>query len=1169
MHKHRSGKILLKTTAKLEKELAAKNHELGIEAALEKVRVVAMKMKEPDDLLDVCKTLYKQLLSLGFVEIRNAMVNIHNDTDKSFINYDYSDELGKSTNHLTYTIHPLIEKQIKKIRSTHDAFSETYFTGKDLTQWKKFRKKIGEKDDPRLKNNKGLYYYLYSIGTGSIGISTFGAISTDKKALLKRFSNVFQLSYQRYLDITKAEAQAREAQIEAALERVRSRTMAMHRSEEIADIVGKIFGELRQLDLVLNRVLIWIFNANEKYISWWSANPEVESNAESYRVDYNEHPVFLSYLQAWKSRLGLHLYTLSGDNKKTWEDHLFSRTELSKLPKPVRKGMREEGTIFTTSTTSDYGLMMVGSFEPLSAANTDIIERFGRVFQQSYTRYLDVQKAEAQAREAQIEASLERVRAKTMAMQKSEELQETTLVLFQQFKSLKATTSQVSICVFDEDTKMGEMFVTLNGEKIDRSFPMELDKEVFVMKKAKKAFLDRQKTFSFIVRGKQLQSYNHWRNTLIGRKGWDESIAVRKQSWYVNGVFFSRGMMGVSSDKPPTSAALQLLDRFASVFDLTFTRFLDLQKAEAQAREAKIEAALERVRAKSMAMHRSDEVHDVANVLFQQLRSFGGDIMNAGITLCRKDSDEDEFWLSSDDGPRPVISIPHTKDRIQKKMYADWKNKSEFFSASMGGPQLRAHYEYMSSVPSLRRFFKEGPGWSFPTWQKFHAAYFSHGYLFMITLKPYEDEKILVRFAKVFEQAYTRFLDLQKAEAQSREAQIELGLERVRARAMAMQNSSELSELVAILFDELVKLDLVLARCIIWIFDAETLSAKVWMANSEDKKAADSYYIKRLDHPYYKAIIKAWKEKNPKWVYELKGANKRSIDDLLLNETELSKLPEAVKEGIRSSKQTVVSGSFNNFGFIEASGPLGYTEEQLDILNRFGKVFDLSYTRFNDLQKAEAQAREGQIETGLERVRSRSLAMHHTSELQDVIHTVHRELLKLNIAIHGGSFIAINRDITTTLRCWGSGGTADTSEEVQLPLYEKPFCTNLINRIKNGPGFFTEEYTQKEKREFFTFLFKHEPWSELDAQRKKETLSSPGGYTRSCCVSQHTSIFIINHYGEKFSKPDNDILKRFAKVFEQSYTRFLDLQKAEAQARDAQIEAALEKVRSTSMAMHG
>jgi len=42
--------------------------------------------------------------------------------------------------------------------------------------------------------------------------------------------------------------------------------------------------------------------------------------------------------------------------------------------------------------------------------------RFGKVFQQTYTRFLDLQKAEAQAREAQIEAALERVRSRTLAM---------------------------------------------------------------------------------------------------------------------------------------------------------------------------------------------------------------------------------------------------------------------------------------------------------------------------------------------------------------------------------------------------------------------------------------------------------------------------------------------------------------------------------------------------------------------------------------------------------------------------------------------------------------------------------------------------------------------------------------------------------------------------------
>ena len=68
------------------------------------------------------------------------------------------------------------------------------------------------------------------------------------------------------------------------------------------------------------------------------------------------------------------------------------------------------------------------------------------------------------------------------------------------------------------------------------------------------------------------------------------------------------------------------------------------------------------------------------------------------------------------------------------------------------------------------------------------------------------DYEIFNRFAKVFEQTYTRFIDLQKAEAQAREAQIEAALERVRARAMSMRHSDELSEAAELLYREFFKL---------------------------------------------------------------------------------------------------------------------------------------------------------------------------------------------------------------------------------------------------------------------------------------------------------------------------------------------------------------------------
>ncbi|MDX1471534.1 MAG: hypothetical protein R3213_08560, partial [Flavobacteriaceae bacterium] len=256
--------------------------------------------------------------------------------------------------------------------------------------------------------------------------------------------------------------------------------------------------------------------------------------------------------------------------------------------------------------------------------------------------------------------------------------------------------------------------------------------------------------------------------------------------------------------------------------------------------------------------------------------------------------------------------------------------------------------------------------------------------------------------------------------------------------------------------------------------------------------------------------------------------------------------------------------SFKN-GYILVSALQPFQEAH--ILPRFAKVFEQAYTRYLDLKKAEAQAREAKIEAALERVRSRSMAMHHTSELQDVINTLHNQLLGLDLPITGGAFIAINEEIKDEIKCWGAGGTTDYVERVDIPFLDFPIYTGLLKGIKKGPGFFSESFSHKQKIEFFEHLLKNPPYSEVSPKRKKEIMSREGGYTRSCAVNENTSIFIINHHGVEFSEDENTILKRFASVFEQTYTRFLDLQRAEAQARESQIQLSLERVRAKAMAM--
>ena len=49
--------------------------------------------------------------------------------------------------------------------------------------------------------------------------------------------------------------------------------------------------------------------------------------------------------------------------------------------------------------------------------------RFGKVFEQTYTRFLDLQKAEAQAMEAIKRASVDRVRAEIASMRTTNDLE--------------------------------------------------------------------------------------------------------------------------------------------------------------------------------------------------------------------------------------------------------------------------------------------------------------------------------------------------------------------------------------------------------------------------------------------------------------------------------------------------------------------------------------------------------------------------------------------------------------------------------------------------------------------------------------------------------------------------------------------------------------------------
>ncbi|SFA81887.1 nuclear transport factor 2 family protein [Algoriphagus aquimarinus] len=579
--------------------------------------------------------------------------------------------------------------------------------------------------------------------------------------------------------------------------------------------------------------------------------------------------------------------------------------------------------------------------------------------------------------------------------------------------------------------------------------------------------------------------------------------------------------------------------------------------------ELEIEASLERVRTVAMGMKTPDDMLKVCRVIAYQLEVLGvKQIRNVQTAIIESKEEVYRCYQYFPGYDQDVIErTEYLKNPVEQQMVNQMlATRDSHFLGALTGEELTGFRMHRKEENHLADPLLEGVD--------------ELGYCFLsigegglgLTLYNALDEQSLSlfkRFHQVFSLTYQRFRDLQKAEAQAREAEVELALERVRARTMAMHKSSKLAE-ASILLDEQVRsLGIQTWGCAFHIYAEDEAGDYEWFSSANGSLPFYKTPREKFFLDFYERGQRGEKFYVKEFAREECKAHYDYLKTIPIAGDSLKALEES---GISLPTYQIDHVAFFKHGYI-----LYITYEPVPdayaIFQRFANVFEQTFTRFLDLEKAEAQTREAEIELALERVRSRSLAMHATSELQDVIHTVHQELIKLEIGIFGGSFIAINSEIEEELHCWGSGGTANTSDEVHIPYFDKPFYTNLVKGLKGGPAFFTEEFTQEEKKEFFTFLFTKEPWSNLKANEKNEILSSPGGYTRSCSVSLHTSIFIINQSGKKFSGEENDILKRFGKVFEQSYTRFLDLQKAETQAREAQIEAALEKIRSRTMGM--
>jgi hypothetical protein len=1151
-------KVLQKQNNQLKDQLAAKAKEVKIETSLEKVRAIALRMKEPADMLKICRTICLQLEKLGVEEIRNVQTAIFYPDKGSYMNYEFYARHDKTfITDTVYTNHKIAKAFAKKMMEGKGNFYITNIRGAKVKEWLAYQKTTNVFIDKYLKKASSLNYYWYSLGPVALGISTYEPLPREDQDLFKRFLKVFELAYRRYLDIEKAQAQANEAQIQVALEKVRARTMAMHTSHDIGETVDAMFREMNALGLGAIRCGISIIQPDCK-MEVWTANPDVKGkiNLSIGTFDISIHPEFIKIYEAWKQKKRVHMYELKGKHLTSYFKALNdapdypTRYDLSRLPKfqITNCFFFREGTLFVFTTT------------PLGEASSKIIERFSALFGQTYRRFLDLQRAEAQARDAEIELALERVRARTMAMQRSEELQELVHTVLERLKDLNVEFYTAIIILFTKDSKDITWWLE-NKEKQQYARVLVPYTNITYLKDlfdTRKNGRDHfSKVYSFQEKNELFQhlfsatDFKHvpqkQRKFLLESEAASMSVALAKNT----GIHLTR-----YTDKAFSAADNEILKRFARVFEQAYTRFLDLQKAEGQAREAQIQLALERVRAKSLAMHHSSELQEVVNIVAQQLQNMNID-MNGGVFICiNKEVDKDApLWAAAGaaDYVQKVV-VPNSPIPIISRLGDAIKKGNNFLVEEFSNEEKKEFF---------RHLFRHEPWNALPAERKKELLSREGGYTRSVAVMQYTsiaminhngkrfsdaENEILKRFANVFEQSYVRFLDLQKAEAQAREAQIEAALERVRSKTMAMHNSSELLPAAELLFEQVQQLGAQLQGVAFAICNRENYMVQKW--------TSIGVFSHRYDiDPVEERMYKSWKNQEGMYEEIIEGERQKKYYQAFM---QIPSFRQGLQKFIDSGyplptwqKNHAVPFKYGYVLFITLK-PFDETQ----IFLRFGNVFEQTYTRFLDLQKAEAQARESQIQLALERVRARTMAMQKSDELSEAVFVLFQQFKELGENPDQATIGVINEK-EHVIEYWVTMYGNQMNKVFKFSIDEPHVTNKIYHAWKKGMKSLVIDLSGKELLEFMTY--RAGKGGAAVNHNEKRRIINVAFFSKGLLIVQSTI---------ECSAESTRLLERFASVFEQTYTRFLDLKRAEAQAREAQIEVALERVRARAMAMH-
>jgi len=375
-----------------------------------------------------------------------------------------------------------------------------------------------------------------------------------------------------------------------------------------------------------------------------------------------------------------------------------------------------------------------------------------------------------------------------------------------------------------------------------------------------------------------------------------------------------------------------------------------------------IEEALERVGERTMEMRRSDELAEVAALVFMKLKGLGLHLRRCGFTIIDEAAGCYRIWQTTQDGQvlkgDAVLSLDDPQ--VGRPVFEGWKKRaSASISFSIGGKALQAYLRNLLEkaklqVPDMEAEMQQNTA---PEEIWFNNFFYAQGTLFANTYRSLQgnDRLIVERFAHAFDLAYRRFLDLQEAEARALEAVRQASVDRVRAEISSMRTTEDLQRITPLVWRELTTLGVSFLRCGVFIINEVDEHVEIYL----DTPAAETQEVLYL--PYEQAsIIREAINQWRKGEVLIAPWDRETFDTWspsMLVEERIEVATRLVGDGASLRLPVLQFVPFaQGMLFVGSAEPL--SESQLDLIQTLGEAFAVAYARYEDFTRLEAKNQE-------------------------------------------------------------------------------------------------------------------------------------------------------------------------------------------------------------------